>query len=57
MINIYQNIRRAVFEYRRIKASWKENCKRAYEMEDVLKSRDNQDVKRIEFTFKKLRHG
>jgi len=43
MIDLYQTIRRAVFEYKRIKAVWKENCKRSYEMEDILKSKENKE--------------
>lgn len=47
MQQLYQSIRRAIFEYKRIKASWKQNCRRAYEMEDVLRSQEHPENRKI----------
>ncbi|CAD8048081.1 unnamed protein product [Paramecium sonneborni] len=56
MMSLYQEIRKNSLEYKRIKAQWKENCKSAYEMEDIIKAINSQD-KKIQFSFKKAREG
>lgn len=45
-----------MYEYKRVKAAWKENCKRAFEMEDITKSLTSEE-KRVEFFNKKRRSG
>ncbi|CAD8191948.1 unnamed protein product [Paramecium octaurelia] len=45
MVEIYRDIRQKARTFRRLRAAWKENCKKAYALENVINSVENPDKK------------
>ncbi|CAD8093585.1 unnamed protein product [Paramecium primaurelia] len=45
VIEIYRDIRQKSRTFRRLRAAWKENCKKAYALENVINSIENPDKK------------
>ncbi|CAK87716.1 unnamed protein product (macronuclear) [Paramecium tetraurelia] len=45
MVEIYRDIRQKARTFRRLRAAWKENCRKAYALENVINSVENSDKK------------